>query len=258
MRFDGWSWGWTRRVAAAMALAALAVAAAPAWAKEAEKAPAPGAGKPAAKDAEQPPERPPMDTWYAQALAHAPIGINVTHFWSKKNKMRAETVIAGRRIVTIVDERNYIAYDLLVRTGIVIQRSELARKQDAERQRPFGNEYFSLKRQGAEYVDSETLGGRGVDLYQVTDKLGKRQVWVTQDEERLPVRIHVFLRGNGQEFTTDYLNWQRGLPILDEFFLPEPGIKLLAYSYDEFVKKQADHVPIGPVPVLYTDLLHGY
>ena len=38
---------------------------------------------------------PTLRTWYAQALARGSAGVNVTHFWSKGPKLRAETVIAG-------------------------------------------------------------------------------------------------------------------------------------------------------------------
>jgi len=235
----------------------LAIVAALAWA-----APATSQEKtqPAAKAGEeiQEGEPPEMNTWYAQVMAHSPVGINVTHFWSKDRKLRAETVIAGRRIVTIVDETTYYAYDLLVRTGIAVQRSPQAVKQDAERQRPFGNEYYSLLRQGAESIGSERLGGRNVELFQITDDRGKRKIWVTPDDRRLPLRVFAFQRGAGREMTTDYLNWQRGLPILNAFFIPEPGVDIAVLTYEEYVAKQADRVPLGPVPVLYSDLLHGY
>jgi hypothetical protein len=235
-------------------LAALAVAL-PVAGQEREKAPA----KPAAGEAKLPPGEPPkMNTWYAQVLAHSPVGINVTHFWSKDRKLRAETVIAGRRIVTIVDETTYYTYDLLVRTGIAVQRSPIAIRQDAERQRPFGNEFFSLARQGAEPIGSDELGGENVEVYQITDQRGRRKIWVTKDDRRLPLRVFAFQRGAGREMTTDYLNWQRGLPILNAFFVPEPGVDLAALSYEEYVQKQAERVPLGPVPVLYSDLLHGY
>lgn len=203
-------------------------------------------------------EPPPMNTWYAQALAQSPVGINVTHFWSKDRKLRAETVIAGRRIVTIVDETTYYAYDLLVRTGIAVQRSPVAIGQDAERSRPFGNELEALLRQGAELIEVDRLGGSEVEVYQITDERGRRKLWVTPDERRLPLRVFAFQRGAGREMTTDYLNWQRGLPILDAFFVPEPGVDIAVLSYDEYVAKQAERIPLGPVPVLYADLLHGY
>jgi hypothetical protein len=198
------------------------------------------------------------DTWYAQVLAHSDAGINVTHFWSKGRNLRAETVMAGRRIVTIVTPETYYAYDLLVRTGVAIQRAARSVAQDAERKRPFGNEYFSLIRQGAELVRTETLGGRTVEIYQLTNDDGRRRIWVPPDDERLPLRLQIFRRATAQDFLTDYLNWQRGLPIVDEFFRPEPGISILILTYKEYVDKQAAREPIGPVPVLYGDLLHGY
>jgi len=203
----------------------------------------------------KPPE---MNTWYAQVLAHSPVGINVTHFWSKDRKLRAETVIAGRRIVTIIDETTYYAYDLLVRTGIAVQRSKAAIAQDAERQRPFGNEYSALIRQGAESIGRDQLGGRDVEVFQITDDRGRRKLWVTDDERRLPLRVFAFQRSQGREMTTDYLNWQRGIPILNAFFLPEPGVDIAPLSYEEYVEKQSQRVPLGPVPVLYSDMLHGY
>jgi len=198
------------------------------------------------------------DTWYAQVLAHSEIGINVTHFWSKGRNLRAETVMAGRRIVTIVTADTYYTYDLLVRTGIAVQRAARSVKQDDERTRPFGNEYFSLLRQGAELVRSESLAGRTVEIYQLTDDDGRRRIWVPPDEQRLPLRLQIFRRATAQEFVSDYLNWQRGLPIADEFFHPESGVSMLLMTYQEYIDKQAAREPIGPVPVLYGDLLHGY
>lgn len=212
----------------------------------------------AAAPAEPPPPVELPDTWYAQAMAHSEVGINVTHFWSKGRNMRAETVMAGRRVVTIVTQDTYYAYDLLVRTGVAVQRAPLSVTQDAERARPFGNEFYSLERQGAELIRTETLAGRTVEIYQLTDDDGRRRIWVPPDEDRLPLRLQIFRRATSQEFITDYLNWQRGLPIGDEFFRPEPGVSMLLMTYQEYVDRQATREPIGPVPVLYGDLLHGY
>ncbi len=244
---------WGRRGALALvAIAGVLAMVAPAASEPSEQ---PASEKGTALPSREPPE---MDTWYAQVLTHSPVGINVTHFWSKGRKLRAETVIAGRRIVTIVDETTYYAYDLLVRTGVAVQRSPTAIAQDAERRRPFGNEFFALQRQGAEPIGSDQLGGQEVEVYQITDRRGRRKLWVTGDDRRLPLRVFAFQRGSGRELNTDYLNWQRGLPILNAFFIPEPGVDIAVLSYEEYVAKQAERVPIGPVPVLYSDLLHGY
>jgi outer membrane lipoprotein-sorting protein len=198
------------------------------------------------------------DTWYAQALARSSIGLNVTHFWSKGDKLRTETVIAGHRIITIVNGDTYYAYDGIGLTGIALGRAPRAVEQDAERERPFGNELDAVLRQGAEKVGVEQLGGRKVELFRVTDELGRRQVWITADELRLPLRLEVYRRQTGRTLETDFLNWQRGLPISDRFFLPESGITFLRLSFDEYVARQADRQSLGPVPVLYTDLLHGH
>lgn len=244
-----------RWVLALLAMAGVVTASLPVASQESPESPEPAPEKASPLPAGKPPE---MNTWYAQVLAHSPVGINVTHFWSKDRKLRAETVIAGRRIVTIIDETTYYTYDLLVRTGIAVQRSQVAVAQDAERQRPFGNEYSALIRQGAESIGSDQLGGQEVEVFQITDNRGRRKLWVTDDERRLPLRVFAFQRGQGREMTTDYLNWQRGIPILNAFFLPEPGVDIATLSYEEYVEKQSQRVPLGPVPVLYSDMLHGY
>lgn len=197
------------------------------------------------------------NTWYAQALAYSDVGINVTHFWSKDQKLRAETVIAGRRIVTIVSGNFYYAYDATGNNGIAVGRSEVALRQDASRKRPFGNEVDAVVRQGAEPVGVEQLGGREVEVFRVTDGLGRRQVWATRDELRLPLRIEIYRRSNRSKLRTDFLSWQRGLPLSEEFFSPPSGLVLVRLSYDEYIAKQAERKPFGPVPVLYGDLLHG-
>jgi len=218
---------------------------------------APEEAGPEAPTAVAPPPLP--DTWYAQALAYAETGINVTHFWSKGSaKLRAETVIAGHRVVTIVNGDTYYAYDLLSRAGLAIRRSPVAVEQDATRGRPFGKEVDAILRLGGEKVGVETLAGRQVQVYQVTDGLGKRQVWISDDERRLTIRLKLFRRATGQTLHTDFLNWAYGLPIADDFFVPEPDVKLLKLSFEEYLEHQTKREPLGPVPVLYTDLLHGH
>lgn len=198
------------------------------------------------------------DTWYAQAVARSDRALNVTHFWSKGDMLRAETVIAGRRVVTIVNGDTYYAYDAVLRNGVAIQRSRIAVQQDEERDRPFGNDLATILRQGAEKVREEKLGGGMAELYQVTNKRGRTRVWVTQTDPPLPMRIEMFRRATASDVATDYLSWQRGLPVADDFFLPETGIEMQLMTLAEYVSGQAERRPAGPVPVLYGDLLHGY
>jgi hypothetical protein len=246
---------WTRGVLASLLAWMLVVV--PAAAQEQAKPPQPE-GAPTTAQEQAPPapvEYP--DTWYAQALAHSEIGLNVTHFWSKGPMLRAETVVVGRRVVTVVRGDTYYAYDGLGRTGVAVARDPSAIEKDAERKRPFGNELAALVKQGAESVGFENLGGREVEVFRVTDERGRRQVWVTTGEERLPVRIEVFQRQTGKSLATDFLNWMSGFPISDAFFEPEPGIDFVQLGFEEYLLRQADGKPLGPVPIFYTDLLHS-
>jgi hypothetical protein len=238
---------WTRGALGGLLAWTLLVATATA---QQEAKPSEPEGAPAA-----PVERP--DTWYAQALAQSEIGINVTHFWSKGPLLRAETVVLGRRVITIVNGGTYYAYDGLGRTGVAVGRSPSAIEQDSQRERPFGNELAALVKQGAESVGFDDLGGREVEIFRITDERGRRQVWVTAGERRLPLRIEVFERLSGKILSTDFLNWMSGLAISDAFFEPEPGIDFVRLSFDEYLMRQAEHKPLGPVPIFYTDLLYA-
>ena len=196
-------------------------------------------------------------TWYAQALAHGDPGLNVTYLWSKGPKLRSETVIAGHRIVTIVSGEFYHAYDVVLGTGVSIRRSPNAIAQDAPGRRPFGNELESLLRQGAEKVREEKVAGRLCDMYRVTDDLGRRALWVSKDEARLPVRLEIYNRLAKQTRRTEFLSWLSGLEISDSFFVPEPGVDLETWELSDWVKQTSRRGPQGPVPILYADLLHG-
>jgi len=234
-----------RRRRAALGLVAALSAAAPAPLPAAAKEQAAGAAKQAAG----------VPTWFAMALAHSEIGINVAYFWSKGAVLRAETVIVGRKIVTIVKGDTYYAYDATGREGVAIGRSKAAIAKDAADRRPFGREIDVVLAQGGEKIGEEQVGGRVVERFRVTDDAGRREVWVTQDELRLPVRVEIFARGTGKTISTDFLSWTTALPIDDAFFEPDPGVRFRRLSFDEYAARQ--FTPVGPVPILYMDLLTG-
>jgi len=234
-----------RRRRAALGLVAALSAAAPAPLPAAAKEQAAGAAKQAAG----------VPTWFAMALAHSEIGINVAYFWSKGATLRAETVIVGRKIVTIVKGDTYYAYDATGREGVAIGRSKAAIAKDAADRRPFGREIDVVLAQGGEKIGEEQVGGRVVERFRVTDDAGRREVWVTQDELRLPVRVEIFARGTGKTISTDFLSWTTALPIDDAFFEPDPGVRFRRLSFDEYAARQ--FTPVGPVPILYMDLLTG-
>ncbi len=195
-------------------------------------------------------------TWYALTLAHAEIGINVAYFWSKGPKLRAETVIAGRKVVSIVSGDTYYAYDATSREGVAIGRSRDAIAKDAPGRRPFGRELEVIVGQGGELVGEEVIGGRTFERYRVTDDAGRREVWVTKDDLRLPVRLEIYTRLTGKTISTDFVNWSSALPIDDGFFEPDAGVRFERLSYDEYAARR--FTPVGPVPILYMDLLTGH
>jgi hypothetical protein len=54
----------------------------------------------------------------------------------------------------------------------------------------------------------------------------------------------------------DYVNWLHNPLVGDEFFAPDPRLKLQQFGYEEY-RKRLRLGPIGPAPVLYRHLLHG-
>lgn len=229
-----------RQLLAACALFALALAAS-------------AAAQPAKKPSGPKPTGP--ATWYAQALTRGDAGLNVTHLWSKGAALRAETVVAGHKIVTIVKGDRYYAYDGLTGEGLAIRREPAVVSAERPDERPFAQEYQVLIRQGAELVREETLVGRRAGIYRITDDLGRRELWVTQDELRIPLRVDIFDRQSGGQRTTDYVNWQSDLAIPDAFFLPDTRAALAEMDYTEYLRRSASEGTVGPVPVLYTHML---
>jgi hypothetical protein len=196
-------------------------------------------------------------TWYAQALAQGPGGLNVTQFWSKGSKLRAETVISGHKVVTIVNGEWYTAYDATKGLGIRVHRTAEALANDAPFKRPFGNEAVKLIKQGGEKIRDEVFHGRSAVVYQVTDNLGRRTVWATAEAINIPLRIEFYNRRTATEQSTDYLDWLTGLVIPDGFFAPEPRIEIKSYEFEEYAHFTGKIGGVGPVPVLYMDLLRG-
>ena len=194
-------------------------------------------------------------TWYAQALTRGEAGLNVTHFWSKGAMLRAESVVAGHKIVTIVRGDRYYAFDGLTGEGLSIRREPATVAADRADQRPFAREYEILTGQGAELVREETMIGRRAGIYRVTDDHGRRELWVTQDAMRIPLRVEVFDRESGTQRTTDYLNWQSDLQIPDAFFAPDSNARLTEMDYTEYLRRSSTEGMVGPVPVLYTHML---
>jgi hypothetical protein len=248
-------------MASRTALAALALLAIATAVLAEEGAEAPAAAPPAQEEKVAPGEQKPasngVPTWYAQALARGAGGLNVTHFWSKGPWLRAETVVAGHKVVNIVKGPWYYAYDGLTKQGLAIRRDPQAEAKDSPTRRPFGREYEILIGQGAEQVSQHEALGRQVGVYRITDMRGKREVWVTLDEQKLPLRLEIYDRQASSRRFTDYVNWQSHMAIPDAFFEPDPDVKLERLELEQYIKRTLSEGPVGAVPVLYADLLHA-
>ncbi len=200
---------------------------------------------------------PVTETWYAQTFARSDTGLNVTNLWSMKSKFRAETVARGHKLVTIVRGDTYYVYDAILMTGIAVRRAPAAVAADSKTPRPFGNEVDILIEEGGEKVREETLAGKTADVYQITDDGGRRIVWVTHDERRLPIRIEVFDRKTGTTRFKEYVDWANGLPLTEAFFEPDPSVQFQRFELDEYIAKSVERDPATAIPILYGERLHG-
>jgi hypothetical protein len=199
-------------------------------------------------------DAPRPDTWHATTYVKSSMGLHVIHYWSKRSWMRAQTTIDGHLIVTIVRDGDYIAFDALAGRGARIRRTPAAVKEDRDRSRPFGNDLAELIAQGADKVEDSTRSGRAVEIWQKTDGAGRRKLWVTSDEPKLPMRLEIFVRGGADTITTDYADWMMGLEVPDSFFEAPPDVKLEKLDYSAYIDASAVR-RVGPV--LYPELLHG-
>ncbi len=193
-------------------------------------------------------------TWHVTGFVTGRIGMRSIRYWSKGPWMRAETVIQGHPVVTIVRDGDYVAYDRMTGKGARIGRGPGAVEQDAERLRPFGNEFEELVAQGGERVEAVVDGNPGVEIWRITDSVGRRKLWVSNDEPRLPVRLETFVRGSFETVSLSYSGWMRGLELPDGFFEAPADVQLERLDYSAYIDSAASR-PVAPV--LYPDLLHG-
>jgi len=196
------------------------------------------------------------ETWYVSTVSRPGNELVTVHYWSKGPKFRAETVLAGHRIITLVSGEYYYTLDEVSGTGVAIRRSAKAVAADATRGRPFGGEVERVMSRGGEKIKTEKLGQRSFDVYRSTSSEGRTTVWVTGEAPHVPVRVETYVRKTGAEGTLDYVGWLFGLGIADSFFEPSPDITLERVDYQEYVRR-APRELVGPAPVLYRDLLHG-
>ncbi len=198
------------------------------------------------------------ENWYAQTRVVTDFGVVTTHYWSKGALFRAETMLAGHPVITIVNGPRYYVFDSVLARGAAIERNAASIREDSGRGRPFGRELEEIIAAGGEKIRDESLreAGAHYEIYQLTNANGRRRVLVTTSEPPLPFRVETFVRKSGAEGTLEYSGWQRGIEIEDSFFVPPTSIRFENVTYDEYTLRVGKE-PIGPAPVYYRDLLHG-
>jgi hypothetical protein len=195
------------------------------------------------------------DTWYAETVQHGDAGLRVMNIWSKGRKLRAETVVGGTVLLTLVNGDIYYNIIPSAGIGVAILRSPKAIAGDQKGGRPFGRDVEKILARGAEKAGSERLMGREVTIYRLNAGNTREEVWATEDAEKLPIKLVYTDREKGQSAET-MLNWSRGMPLADAFFEPDPRIALEKMSYEEFLARVKDG-KLASFPPLFSDLLSG-
>ena len=203
------------------------------------------------------------DSWHAERLTSGAGGPpRVERMWSKDAAFRAEIVLGGHTVVTLVKGDRYVVVDALTGKGTSIQRSPKAIAQDASRGRPFGAEQQLLVAAGAEKVKTEGEGAAACDLYRITDQAGSREVCVTTTPEKLPIFVKAWDRKSGAETETRYIGWSKDLEgkdtvISESFFAPDPRVTLTSFTFEAFMAKAQAGESVAVAPILYPELLVG-
>ncbi len=197
-----------------------------------------------------------QEFWYVEKFAAGDVPISVEQLWSRGPLFRSETVIAGHPIVTLIRGDRYIIIDRVTREGVSIERSPAAVKESAEGGRPFGRELVLLLAAGGEFVRERDFAGNQCDLYRLTSREGRREVCVTQDDEKLPVLTRVWIRSTQRRAENRFMNWTQQVEVPESFFEPDPRISLRQISYQEYLDRASKDLKL-PAPPLYRDLLHG-
>lgn len=196
------------------------------------------------------------ETWHVSTYVSGPMGFRVIDYWSKGPWMRANTLVSGHPLTTIVHGERYVVFDAIRGEGLSIRRSPRALAEDATRGRPFGNDLAELIAKGGEKVEDLRFRGEDATIWRLTDDATRRTVWVRRRNGELPIRVEIFERARAQTVTIDYSSWLRGIEIAESFFEAPAQISLRSLDYDAYLES-AQSGGAGPFPVLYPDLLHG-
>ncbi len=219
-----------------------------------------GSGRALAATPGDPPAAAPRideDGIYAMTTTRGESGLHIVEYWSKGTTLRAHTTIAGRPFITLVSASRYTLLDPISRRGVSIPRGPRATEQDAGRRRLFGNEFESMRDQGAERIRTEESPMGPLEVYRLTDDSGRRTVWVTADQYQLPIRFQTFDRRTGNEASVEYRGWAP-VPLSEAFFeVPSEGWVIdQVPTYDDWLKAPVTEA-FKQAPIFFPLLLHG-
>ena len=182
----------------------------------------------------------------------------VENLWAKGRRMRAESVVEGRRILTFVDEQ--ALRDRRRPRAAPASRSSGARHsiaQDAKRTRPFGTELDEIVKNGGEKVGAG--GARRAGRRPLPGHARRRRPRRgLGDDRREPPADRVGLprprQRRDEPPRLPALGARRSSPTTSSS--PTRDVKLESMTYEEYVARSKKG-PVGPAPPFFSDLLHG-
>ena len=167
--------------------------------------------------------------------------IFIIQYWALGSRLRAEAVVRGQNVVTVVSGEFYYAWNALTNLGYRIRRPPEAIAADAKRSRPFALQLEQILAEGGEKIRDETIEGIEVEVYRVTDEKGRRTLQVQKGPGQIPVRLEAYDRPTGGEWRLDWINWIAGVMIPEPFFEPPSEVKFEEFeSYDGYRLRQAE------------------
>lgn len=201
---------------------------------------------------------PPGKGLQATSMTRTEYGVAIVQYWSLGPRLRAEAVVNGHNVITVVNGAFYYAYDSLEGRGYRIRRSPAAIDADAERLRPFGLQLQKILAEGGEKIREESFEGIPVDVYRVTDDEGRRTLRVpTGDPNQIPISLETYDRSRGRTVRLDWINWLTGLKVPESFFIPPPNVELEEFeSYQDYRIRLAEG-PIPPAFPFFKELLES-
>jgi len=195
------------------------------------------------------------ETWYAQRISSGEcVPLRIEDLWSRGAWLRAETVIGGRPIVTIVRGDRYITLDRLSDSGVSVKRHPNAQAADEPKGRPFGNELRELQRAGGERVGEEDLGGGAkCVLWRLTSNEGRTEVCTGEEESPRIFFVRRWDRASNCNLQWRYVQWLRNFEVKSGFFAAPAKARIESYSYEKYVQTLGQSAAGLAFPLL----LHG-